>query len=537
MAFKKTKSPTSDLDCTLSQDCLDYLKINKQPFSADILTDSTFLTFPALDKIIENLHHQVQFSDLLLVIEGPFGSGKTSLFRQLIHTEIENTKSLAIQAEATDTLIQIQQKMSMHLQDLGNANYLDDNLKSLQSFDQIPLAIIDNAHVLSDTTIQELFRYKDQIKLEHDVNLKFILFASNGIANTLQKITTLQENQMYVQAMPTYTGTLAQELIAHKLRIAGYTGEALLTEKEYQLADNKSDGTPLNLMHHISILIEKNIAHKLNPPTALWIKSLVGIAALIIISIAAGIYLNLFDTKESSLETAQITEPTLYLKDTHSPEPVEQTDAASDETSEPLIENNDVIPDQSLPVADNDAMLEPVVENKNKPTTDILTVKTPPPIQTEALPKTPVVKPTVEPVVDTKPQLTDIAPIKTAPIIKTVSSKKIITKPLHPALMQLNKMKLRDASWLLKQKSTGWTLQLLGAREPETLLSFSRQHQLGNAAIWYKTWLKGQPYYVLIYGNYTSRDNARIAISKLPEKLQAIKPWVKSIKSVQDAIK
>ena len=121
MAANKKTPNIIDFDSSLSQDSLDYLKINKQPFAADILTQETFFSFPALNKIIENLQHQVQFSDLLLIIEGPYGSGKTSLFRNLLLHDIENTKSLPILAEATDTLIQIQQKISEHLQDLGDA--------------------------------------------------------------------------------------------------------------------------------------------------------------------------------------------------------------------------------------------------------------------------------------------------------------------------------------------------------------------------------------------------------------------------------
>jgi type II secretory pathway predicted ATPase ExeA len=114
---------------------MNFLQLSKQPFANDILTHETFFKSPEIEKITENLKHQIQFSHLTLIIEGPFGSGKTSLFRNLIQEEIQNTKILSIQSEATDTLVQIQQKMSIHLMDLGDANHLDDNLKNLQTFD------------------------------------------------------------------------------------------------------------------------------------------------------------------------------------------------------------------------------------------------------------------------------------------------------------------------------------------------------------------------------------------------------------------
>ncbi|HED35200.1 MAG TPA: hypothetical protein ENJ08_13470, partial [Gammaproteobacteria bacterium] len=152
--------PHINLSSDLSTQTIEHLGLSKQPFASEILSDKSFFNTQALSKISDSLIHQVQFSELLLIIEGPHGSGKTSLFRQFIQSDISNTKILSMQAEATDTLVQIQQKMSIHLQDLGDANHLDENLKSLKMFDQTPLVVIDSAHVLSDTTLQKIFRYQ-----------------------------------------------------------------------------------------------------------------------------------------------------------------------------------------------------------------------------------------------------------------------------------------------------------------------------------------------------------------------------------------
>lgn len=554
MASKKNKTLDAALDCSLSQDCLDYLKINKQPFAADILTENTFLNSPELDKIIENLRHQVQFSELLLIIEGPFGSGKTSLFRHLTRSEIETTKLLPIQAEATDTLVQIQQKMSFHLQELGNASYLDENLKSLQSFDQIPLVIIDNTHVLSDTTIQELFRYKDQLKQDQNVNLKLILFASDGIANTLQKITSLQENKMYVQRMPIYSSKLASDFIFHKLRIAGYSGESLLSEKDYQLADKKSDGTALNLMYHIAKIIEANVAKKLKPPMPLWVKGLVGLAAVIIISTATSIYLGLFDTKQIVTEIDQTTEPFSSIEAAPPGIEIEDNIPASAESDETAPETIDSSMNETKPAIVEDEPEQSVaIENTAEETNsleDNISISTLTPEQ-QVVASEPL-SPSPEPALDETPATTETPVIKpqaieavtakttekkVPPVIKTVTTSQPSPQETNPALMQLNKMGMQDADWLLTQKNSDWTLQLLGARDPETLLTFAQQHKLSNEAAWYKTWLKQQPYYVIVYGHFSSRDNARAAIAKLPEKLRTNRPWVKSMKSVKDAIK
>ena len=554
MASNKKTFNTIDFDCSLSRDSLDYLKINKQPFIENILTQETFFSFPALEKITENLQHQAQFSDLLLIIEGPYGSGKTSLFRNLIHHEIENTKSLPILAEATDTLVQIQQKISEHLQDLGDANHLDDNLKSLQSFSQTPLIIIDDSHVLSDTTLQELIRYKNQLSSEHEINLKLILFANEGLSSTLQKVTALDSNQMYVQRMPTYTNKLTAELIFHKLKNAGYNSDKLLSESEFQLIDKKSDHTPLNIMYIASDIIEKDIAKILNPPKPLWIKALIGTAFLIIASIAASFYFGVLDTNKFLSNTVQEPDPATTINETaltpennnagfeQAPEKITTVDTITpninpaeilkteapvtldeiNKSDTPLTDSSDTSVPVSIPNITNEL-------SKESEISEPLTESTPPtnPTEKEETPKNSF----------TTQQDTIQKQEISAKETSTNAIKKETIKPIHPALEQLNAMGLHDTNWLLKQKNTEWTLQLLGAREPETLLSFSRQHALTDNAAWYKTWLKGKPYYVLVYGNYPDRDQARDAIATLPENLQSIKPWAKSIKSVQQTIK
>jgi len=556
MASNKKTSNSNDYDCSLSQDSLDYLKINKQPFAADILTQETFFSFPALDKIIENLQHQVQFSDLLLIIEGPYGSGKTSLFRNLILRDIENTKSLPILAEATDTLVQIQQKISEHLQDLGDANHLDDNLKNLESFSQTPLIIIDNCHVLSDTTLQELIRYKDQLKNNHEINLKFILFANNGISNTLQNITALDSNQMYVQSMPAYREALTAEFISHKLKKADYNGIILLNKNELQLIDKRSQQTPLSIMHIASDIIEKNIALSLNPPKPLWIKGIIGITILIIVSLVSSVYFGLIDIERMLGTKNQSVTPTTNIHEPISTTNIEETSLPASEitnetenTKPNIIVVDNTEPDQPITLDITNETNITISDNINKPITPTL-----PPNENknEELTKEPVISdveskpllPASSPNIETPsakalrtPQ--ELVPVKEAPTKEIASSDTVIekTKAINPALIQLNAMGLHDANWLLKQKNTDWTLQLLGAREAETLLIFSRQHSLTNNAAWYKTWLKGKPYYVLVYGNYANRDLARDAISTLPKKLRSIKPWAKSIKSVQQSIK
>lgn len=237
MARKKPINSISG-NCHLNQQTLDYLKLSKQPFGKEVLSSQTFYSDASLEKIINNIRHQAQFSDLLLLVEGPHGSGKTSLFRHLLQTDTPNIKLLPVQAETTDTLAHLQQKAALHLEDMGNQAQLEESLNNLQTFDQIPLLVIDDAHVLSDNTLQALLAYQQQIQ-QQGITLKILFFANNGLVQTLQKTAEIADDQIYVQSMPHYHAKQAAHFINFKLQCAGYRGEPLLSSKELQQLEKK----------------------------------------------------------------------------------------------------------------------------------------------------------------------------------------------------------------------------------------------------------------------------------------------------------
>ncbi|HED33683.1 MAG TPA: hypothetical protein ENJ08_05605 [Gammaproteobacteria bacterium] len=599
---KKSASP---LSTELTAQTTEFLNLSKQPFNAEILSETSFFSGQALEKISDSLIHQVQFSELLLIVEGPHGSGKTALFRQFIQTEINNTKILSMQAEATDTLVQIQQKMSIHLQDMGDANHLDDNLKSLQMFDQTPLAIIDCAHVLSDTTLQELLRYQQQLKQGKDVTLKLLLFANTGIAETLQNITDISPDQMYVQRMPEYSAKQTDAFIKHKLKLAGYTGESLLDANAIQQLFKKSKGIPLEMMQIAAPMIDKIVLQKIKPVTGNMKKTLT--LSLILLVIAGGgaaayFILDADSTPTAPLaeNTAALSEETAFIEET----PNTSTPTEAQKIPDEISAQDEHPAEESLDANAPETMKQETMEQETSQletiepeTTGLKTEEQ----QTSAIeaadleentsaihtepagtapasiiPSDKTAKPATPPrdlTSDSAPNSTrsnrtastNKAPVaaqqNTAAPIQTTGtaqqhnkSVEILPekqpekqpeppvtqpeteKPPHPAIERLRAAGVHDVSWLMQQPAGNWTLQFLGARSPLALLKFAKKYPLDGNGIWYKSSLRGQPYYVLIYGSYPSRDAARNAVSKLTPELRAIKPWVKSLKAVQQAL-
>ena len=137
---------------------------------------------------------------------------------------------------------------------------------------------------------------------------------------------------------------------------------------------------------------------------------------------------------------------------------------------------------------------------------------------------------TAEPVQESRP--TSTPPPATQPQVTAPAS-----VALAPALQQLEAMGLKNPAWLKQQSPQNWTLQVLGARDPETLIKFARQHKLGDDSAWFVTDLNGKPWYVLVHRFYANRDIARNAISRLPAGLRQARPWVKSLQAIHKSMR
>ena len=94
-----------------------------------------------------------------------------------------------------------------------------------------------------------------------------------------------------------------------------------------------------------------------------------------------------------------------------------------------------------------------------------------------------------------------------------------------------------DLGTLLKRPASHYILQLFGSHSESAAKSFIAQHNLTGQALYAKVWQNNQDWYVVLYGDYTDRNQATTAINQLPANLRTQNPWARSVQSVQDAIR
>lgn len=89
---------------------------------------------------------------------------------------------------------------------------------------------------------------------------------------------------------------------------------------------------------------------------------------------------------------------------------------------------------------------------------------------------------------------------------------------------------------LLKVKPQYYTLQLMGSHDLRAIQDFMRRHELEGKAKYYRATFRHEPWYMLVYGTYSSISKAATAAKQLPTTIRTLHPWVKSYRVVQKEI-
>ncbi len=116
---------------------------------------------------------------------------------------------------------------------------------------------------------------------------------------------------------------------------------------------------------------------------------------------------------------------------------------------------------------------------------------------------------------------------------------------LHPQPVQIvisdktEERIIQSEKWLLSQESSYYTIQLMGARKEVLLFDFVERNQLleQNEIAFYRTTFKDKPWFQLLYGLYTTKNDAYMAAENLPPKIRNSSPWIRRLSAVQKAIR
>lgn len=236
--------------------------LREAPF-ADTHDERFFFLEPGRAQCMNMLQHMAQYSDLLLMVTGERGSGKSALLQQLLHTLDEQWQICQVYAntmmDAEQLLFQIARGFAVENLPQTSSQLqeqLYQRLASLHERDRVPLIVVDDAHELPQDALEMLFQLAD-VETAGGKLARIILFCEPEIETILDSpsISDLRERITHSMEMPTLSEAETAEYIKHRLAVSGFDGTSPFTPKMIKKIHKGSRGLPakINILAHESL--------------------------------------------------------------------------------------------------------------------------------------------------------------------------------------------------------------------------------------------------------------------------------------------
>ena len=510
---------------------LGHYQLSHDPFAPRV---PGFKFFPAQRKpVLGQLHHLARYSQLLLVVTGPQGSGKTLLRQALVaSTNKQSVQSVVVSArgagDAAGVLRQVAQALNVAQAQIGA---ILAQVVQLALTGQEVYLLVDDAEQLDESALEALLALAAGAP---EGRPHVFLFGESSLIAGLEQLNTEEERFHVIELQP-YTEEETREYLDQRLEGAG-RGVELFTADQISDIHEGSDGWP-GIINQVArdAMIEAMIASRsavkrpsmgFNMPK----KHVLAISAVVVVAVAAAWLLpgrskapttGAPATEQAQLPLGQGTPqpnasggPAVEFAGSSQPMPLPLVGQSQPVMRGPLAEAAGGISegDDGVPVEGSSA------------TPPTVTTIAPPAGETPSPAPVPATRPVPT------PEPTQVAVAKPAPVAKPVPAPaaKPADKPVTVAKASAG------GSWYAGQAPGNYVVQILGTSSEATAQKFVKEQ--GGEYRYFKKVLNGKPLFVITYGNFANRDAAVTAIKALPAKVQAGKPWPRTVASVQQEL-
>ena len=201
------------------------------------------------------LHHLTQYSELLLIITGEKGIGKTSMLQRFI---VNATEELVISQVEANPMMDANGLLQAIAEGYHLSNIPDDpsalqgmlyhHLADLHHKEQTPVLLVDDAHALPQDALETLFNLAEAEASDGNL-LRIILFSDPQIETMLESpaIQGMRERVTHTMEIQALTAEQTVEYIRHRFLVAGMHGNIPLNAKELKKIYHNSNGIPARI--------------------------------------------------------------------------------------------------------------------------------------------------------------------------------------------------------------------------------------------------------------------------------------------------
>jgi len=488
---------------------LSHYGFSHDPFAARV---PGFKFFPAQRKpVLGQLHHLARYSQLLLVVTGPEGSGKTLVRQALVASSNKQAvQSVVISPQETvDSNVVLQQIAHALGSQHADFESIIAQIIQLALTGQEVYLLVDDAERLTGAAVETLLRLAQGCP---EGRPHVFLFGEHALVARLEALVDGEE-RFHVIALQPYEKDETREYLALRLEGAG-AGLDCFNEEQIDRIHADSDGWPGAINQAArDELFQAMQQSKGQRKSSGWglplpMKHLVALVAVIGV-VAIALLMRNSDEQSAEPLTTSLPLSAGSTLDSSSQAPATEMTASESSSS----------PEVNRPESDQPLIREPLAaagaeeqdESPLQPAVEPVTVA---PVDRDIQMPAEVITP--KPVQPPAAEPSPVVPARQEPV------RPVDVKPSEPAAV---------TSWYATQPKNHYLIQVLGTRTLANAEALVKQQ--GEGFRYFVKQHEGAPLYVVTYGSFANRKAALEAIKKLPSSLQAGKPWARSFASVQ----
>lgn len=529
-------STLDQLEQSIPQDSdvyVNYYGLTGDPFNPD---KPLFFTTPHLEKLHRLFNYLARFSRKLVVVTGASGAGKTALLEHFVQDQNEEDLVCYFAALNSDTPVQVLQEIAdqLELDDVASDLSAKEIVQEIQAFSLARLdegcsciVVIDDAHLFDVSVLEQLYSLTLD-DLQARCSIRLLLCGNEDLLQRLQDVVPVEavEKTIFHQQISPFNFEETQQYLQVHFRENGGQNKTPFSASEYQRIYDTSLGMPGRINEVAKQLMVEAVNRLVDAEPVSKRPRIFSILLVPTLVIVSAIFW--WQSSNSENEDAQLVDGGL----TGQVERNAVKAAEELELNEIFAEPESEEADDSLPVHVEGKLIE------NKVEAGEIAERAVPSEANSADEES--VGGTVEVVAANTPKLEDVElqqKVTGSPKALGDSPEKVESEDVVDPQPSSNESLLRrHARQILAFEESAYTMQLLGSRNEDSILMTMSKVPGDVNLFYFEKTHKGAPWYVLIYGSYSSRAAADTAAANLPEALGNLKPWVRGVASIQKEV-